>query len=62
MMPTKAELITAKRFLKEAVALVADAQGILRSDDATDRRLRAIGQALLNEIERVTQLLEAQQS
>jgi hypothetical protein len=60
MMLTKSQLLSAKRLLKEALALVADAQGLFRDDEDTVRRLKAIGQALVDEIERVTQLLEAQ--
>lgn len=55
----KPQLVSAKRLLKEAFALVADVQGIFhgRGDTATAARLKAVGERLRREIERAEQLL-----
>ncbi|MBJ7533600.1 hypothetical protein JDN40_05730 [Rhodomicrobium vannielii ATCC 17100] len=61
MQLSRQQLITAKRYLKEAFEFVADVQAILHNsgDSGTASRLKAIGDAIRNEIEQLDHLLES---
>jgi hypothetical protein len=58
------QLAAARRLLKEASALIADAQGILRNygEAKATERLKAIGKRLESEVEHVEQLQATQPS
>ncbi len=59
MQLSKTQLITAKRYLKEAFNLIADVQAMFHNsgDAQTASRLRTIGEVVLNEKEHVDRLL-----
>jgi hypothetical protein len=56
---SKTQLITAKRYLKEAFNLIADVQAMFHNsgDARTASRLRTVGEVLLTEKEHVDRLL-----